>query len=72
MREAAMYAEDKQKYEEYVRKARAYLIEIQGRETNDPREKARLKALEATVKDYLDLAETEKLLQQAIALVESN
>ena len=48
-----MYAEDKQKYEEYVKKAKAYLIEIQARESNDPREKARLKAMEATIKDHL-------------------
>lgn len=72
MKEAAIYAEDKQKYHEYVNKARAYLLEIQSRETNDPREKARIKALEATIQDYLELAETEKLLYEAIELVEKN
>lgn len=44
---------------------------LQQRETNDPALKARLKVMEATIQDYLDLADSEKLLNEAIALVES-
>lgn len=45
LKEVAIYAEDKEKYEICVKKARAYLFEVKSRETNDPREKAKLKAL---------------------------
>ena len=53
IKDVAIYAEDKEKYEICVKKARGYLLDIQSRESKDPREKARLKAMEATVTDYL-------------------
>ena len=62
LKDVAQYAEDKEKYEVCVKKARSYLLEVQSRKTNDPQEKAKLKAMEATIQDYLDLAESEKLL----------
>ena len=71
IKDVAIYAEDKEKYEICVKKARGYLLDIQSRESKDPREKARLKAMEATVTDYLELAKTEKLLNEAIELIES-
>ena len=37
MKDVAEYAEDKEKYEICVKKARSYLLEIQARKTNDPR-----------------------------------
>lgn len=58
LKDVAHYVQDKDKYEYCIKKARAYLMGLQQRETNDPREKARLKVLEATVQDYLDLAES--------------
>ena len=36
----------------------------------DPYEKAKLKVVEATVKSYLSLAESENLVEEAIQLVE--
>lgn len=72
LKEVAHYAEDKEKYEVCVKKARAYLLSVRSRSTNDPLEKAKLKALQATIQDYLDLAESEKLLYEAIKLVESS
>ena len=58
LKEVAHYVEDKEKYEICVKKARAYLLELKSQKTNDPSEKAKLKALEATVQDYLSLAES--------------
>ena len=69
LKDVALYAEDKDRYEYCVKKGRAYLINIQQRETNDPAIKAKLKVMEATIQDYLELAESEKLLNDAIALV---
>ena len=45
LKEVAHYAEDKEKYEICVKKARAYLLGVQSRQTNDPLSKAKLKAL---------------------------
>lgn len=53
LKEVAHYAEDKEKYQICVKKARAYLLDVRSRQTNDPMEKAKLKALEATIQDYL-------------------
>lgn len=36
LKEVANYAEDKEKYEICVKKARAYLLELKSRQTNDP------------------------------------
>ena len=55
LKDVAEYVEDKSKYEVCVKKARSYLFELQSRKTHDPIEKAKLKAMEATVQDYLDL-----------------
>lgn len=71
LKDVALYAEDKDKYEYCVKKGRAYLLSLQQRETNDPALKARLKVMEATIQDYLDLADSERLLNEAIALVEA-
>lgn len=60
--EVAQYAEDKQKYEMCVKKARGYLLGVQSRKTNDPMQKAKLKALQATIQEYLQLAQSQKLL----------
>ena len=37
LKDVAEYAEDKDKYEICVKKARSYLLQIQARKTNDPR-----------------------------------
>ena len=58
LKDVALYVEDKDKYQYCVKKGRALLINIQERETNDPVVKARLKVMEATIQDYLDLAES--------------
>lgn len=69
LKDVAIYAEDKERYEYCVKKGRAYLLNLQQRETNDPSVKARLKVMEATIQDYLELAESEILMMDAIALV---
>ncbi len=56
LKDVAIYAEDKDRYEYCVKKGRAYLLSLQQRETNDPNIKARLKVMEATIQDYLSLA----------------
>jgi hypothetical protein len=58
LKDVAIYVEDKEKYEYCVKKGRALLLNLQQRETNDPAIKARLKVMEATIQDYLDLAES--------------
>lgn len=45
MKEVALFADDKFKYEICVQKARGYLLELKCQQTNDPREKSRLLAL---------------------------
>ena len=72
IKDVAIFIEDKGKYEVCVKKARGYLLEVKSRHTNDPREKAKLKVLEATIEDFLQLAESEKLIDDAIKLVESS
>lgn len=55
MKEVATYTGNKEKYEKCVKKGKAYLLEVQSRSTEDPLEKAKLKVLEATIKDYIEL-----------------
>ena len=71
IKEVAIYVEDKSKYENCVTKAKGYLAELQGSKTNDPYEKAKLKMVEATVKTYLNLAESENLINDAIQMIEN-
>jgi hypothetical protein len=56
LKDVALYVEDKEKYEYCVKKGRALLLNVQQRETNDPVIKAKLKVMEATIQDYLQLA----------------
>ena len=58
LKDVALYVEDKVRYEYCVKKGRALLLNVQSRETNDPVIKARLKVMEATIQDYLCLAES--------------
>ncbi len=71
LKDVALYVEDKDKYELCVKKGRAHLINIMERETKDPIVKAKLKVMEATIQNFLELADSEKLLDQAIKLVQS-
>ncbi len=72
LKDVALYVEDKEKYEYCVKKGRALLLNVQQRETNDPVIKAKLKVMEATIQDYLQLAQSEKLINDAIALIEAD
>ena len=58
LKDVAIYVDDKDRYEQCVKKGRALLINLQERQTNDPALKAKLKVMEATIQDYLDLAES--------------
>lgn len=71
LKDVALYAEDKEKYQYCVKKGRAYLLSLQGRQTNDLVVKAKLKVAQATIQDYLELAQSEKLLLEAIALIQA-
>ena len=45
-----------------MKKGRAHLVNIMARETQDPIVKAKLKVMEATISSFLELADSEKLL----------
>lgn len=55
LKDVAIYVEDKDKYEYCVKRGRALLLSVAERQTNDPLVKAKLKVMEATIQDYLDL-----------------
>ncbi len=64
-----MYVEDREKYEIEVKKAQSYLYSLKAKNAKDPEIKAKLLSMQAMINDYQELAESEKLMNEAIELI---
>ncbi len=56
MKDVSLYVNDRDKYEQCVKKARGYMLQLQARKVNDPDIKAKLLATQAMIQDYEELA----------------